>query len=360
MVDARMIDASGIGTYLRNTLSRVVARRADWRFTLIGSTSALRRDDLADGDNIQVIKSRAPIYGAREQIVFARLARAPADLFWSPHYNIPLAASAPIVATIHDVMHLSLPEYAGFARRAYSRTMFGALRRNAAAIICVSEFTRRELSRFIGETTQTTVVPNGVDDTWRSVERPVADRPYIVFVGLAKPHKNLRTLLCAFETVSDRIPHDLVIVTPRVDGLRTSDDGPLARAAALAPRVRVRENLSLSELQACVAGADFLVQPSTYEGFGLPPLEAMAAGTPCLVARIGALEEVCADAAEYCDPHDASDVADKIVHLAKDAAGRDALRRRGRERAGAYSWDRTADQTIAVFENVLTKGPHGR
>jgi len=355
-----MIGSSGIGTYLRNTLSRVIARRPDWRFSLVGSVASIRRHGFAGAENVQVIETRAPVYGAREQLALARAARAPADLFWSPHYNVPLAPAAPLVVTIHDVMHLALPEYAGIARRVYSRTMFGAVRRNAAAIICVSEFTRRELARFVGETAQATVVPNGVDDSWRSVERSTVDRPYIVFVGLAKPHKNLGTLLCAFQAISNRIPHDLVLVTPRADGLRTGDEAPLAKALALAPRVRLRQDLTLSELQSCVAGADLLVQPSTYEGFGLPPLEAMAAGTPCLVARIGALEEVCGDAALYCEPRDASDVADKIFQLAADSALRDALRGRGRERARSYSWDRTANQTIDVFENVLAQDRHGR
>ena len=301
----------------------------------------------------------APAYSLREQLAFARLDLRRADLFWAPHYNIPLVRTPRLVVTVHDVMHLTLTEYRNrWLRRQYATTMYTAVRRRASAVICVSDFTRRELERVVGSGPAIHVVHNGVHPSWFDVSRR-ADftspaRPYIVFVGLAKPHKNLFGLLQAFASIRDRVPHELVIVGSHRDALRTSDRRIEETPAALSGHVRFADHLELSSLQQCVAGADALVQPSLCEGFGLPPLEAMAAGTPCLVSRIDPLVEVCGDAVTYCDPRDPADIARRLLELLQSQEARQQLRSRGRERARAFSWDRSATKTLAVFEQVLS------
>jgi glycosyltransferase involved in cell wall biosynthesis len=359
VVDARMIASSGIGTYLRNTLLRIIRARPAWHFTLLGDRERLA--DVGPSGNLEIRDAGAPVYSLREQLAFARLDLRGADLFWAPHYNIPLVRTLParLVVTVHDVMHLTLPEYRNrWVRRQYATTMYAAVRRRASAVICVSDFTRRELERVVGTGPATHVVHNGVDSSWFDVSRPVdmtaSTRPYIVFVGLAKPHKNLVGLLQAFAMMRDRVPHDLVVVGSRRDALRTSDQRIEKTSAALNGRVRFAEHLELSSLQQCVAGADVLVQPSLYEGFGLPPLEAMAAGTACLASRIDPLVEVCADAATYCDPRDPADIARRLLELLENREARQDLSSRGRERARAFSWDRSATETLAVFEQVLS------
>jgi len=357
VVDARMIGSSGIGTYLQNTLSRMVAARPDWRFTLLGAPAQLESAGLASPANVQVRETRAPIYSLREQVAFAAPGLRRAELFWSPHYNVPLLTTRRLLVTVHDVMHLALPEYRRrWPHRQYATTMYAAVRRRAAAVICNSEYTRREFERLAGPVRSTHVIHLGVDPSWFAAARPWdgrAARPYIVFVGLAKPHKNLVGLLRAFAMLRDRIPHDLTIIGGNAHVLRTVDDRIGPEAAGLEERLHVLDHLQLGALQQCVAGADVLVQPSLCEGFGLPPLEAMAAGTPCLVSRIEPLIEVCGDAAAYCDPHDPHDIADQLLRLLQDPAMRHDLRRRGRDRARTFSWDRTADATLSIFEQVL-------
>jgi len=358
IVDARMIASSGIGTYLRNTLPRIIAAQPDWRYVLLGDRERLVAAGLAPARNVELRNNGAPLYSVREQLAFARSRLRRADLFWAPHYNVPLVATRRLVVTVHDVMHLTQPEYTSrWARRQYAASMYSAVRRRASAVICVSNFTRRELERVVGTGPPTHVVPNGVHPSWFQVSTPAPAspdaRPYIIFVGLAKPHKNLVGLLEAFRMIRDRVPHDLVIVGPKPEALRTSDPHIERAAAPLGDRLRFVGELALSSPQECVAGADVLVQPSICEGFGLPPLEAMAAGTPCLVSRIDPFLEVCRDAAAYCDPNDPSDIAQRMVELLRAPRLREALRRRGRERAGSFSWDRTATETLAVFEHVL-------
>lgn len=356
VVDARMIVSSGIGTYLRNTLPRIIRARPDWNFTLLGDRRRLA--DVVSSKNSEFRDSAAPVYSLREQLAFARLDLRRANLYWAPHYNVPLARTPPLVVTVHDVMHLTLPEYnTRWLRRRYARTMFAAVRRRASAVICVSDFTRREFERVVGTASATHVVHNGVHPSWFEVSRaehtPPA-RPYIVFVGLAKPHKNLVALFEAFAMIRDRVPHDLVIVGSRRDALRTSDERIEAASAAANGRVRFAEHLELSALQQCVAGADVLVQPSLCEGFGLPPLEAMAAGTPCLVSSIDPLIEVCGNAVMYCDPRDPADIARRLLELLESREVRQELASLGRERARSFSWDRSTTETLAVFEQVLS------
>ena len=351
-----MIGATGIGTYLQNMLPRVVAARPGWRFTVLGRTDELSALGLANSGHVELRPAASRVYSIGEQIELARCSPRRSDLFWSPHYNIPLVPSARLVVTIHDVMHLSRPEYTRtWARRRYARAMFSAVRRRASAVVCVSDFTRREFTRLVGSHPATTVVHNGVEPGWFDVRCPARVRagPYVLFVGSSKPHKNLVGLLRGFALVKSTVPHDLVVVSAQRDSLRTVDSRVDAEAALLDDRVILLHGLELPELQRLVAGADLVVQPSVYEGFGLPPLEAMAAGTPCLVARIDAFAEVCGDAVEYCDPHDPRDIAAKLAWLLMDDASRNELRARGRLRARQFAWDVAAERMLAVFEKVL-------
>jgi glycosyltransferase involved in cell wall biosynthesis len=173
-----------------------------------------------------------------------------------------------------------------------------------------------------------------------------------LYVGNVKPHKNVATLVRAFAALAPQIPHHLAIVG-RIDGMRTSDDEVRRLAADVGPRVHLVGEVSDDELAAWIGHATAFAFPSLYEGFGLPPLEAMAAGCPCLVARSGSLPEVCGDAAHYCDPHDVSDVAARLHELLTDEALRVRLRTRGLERAAAYPWERCVAGTVAVIEETL-------
>jgi glycosyltransferase involved in cell wall biosynthesis len=169
----------------------------------------------------------------------------------------------------------------------------------------------------------------------------------LVFVGLVKPHKNLLGLLRAFQSITDRVPHRLIIVG-RQSGLREVDHAAIDLARRLAPRVDLRADIALPGLIELVAGAELLVQPSFHEGFGLPPLEAMAVGTPVLASRAGAMPEVCGDAARYCDPESSADIARRIVEVLGDATLRNTMRERGLARAKLFSWQRCAHLTSEV------------
>lgn len=358
-IDVRMARDSGIGTYIRNLVPLVTAGRPTWRFTLLGRTRDVQEIGLDRSPNVAIRECSARTYTLREQVELRRRAPADADLFWSPHYNIPLAWRGRLMVTVHDVFHLAMPQFVpGRLKRIYARSMFAAVDRKASAVITVSSFSRDEYATHVGTRRAPVVVYNGVHDSWRTTTPPPARGtatgrdPYILFVGNIKPHKNLRTLVRAFGSLLPEIPHELLIVGRR-EGLRGPDERVVTDVAALGHRARFMGEVDDRTLRSYVAGADALVAPSLYEGFGLPPLEAMALGCPTLVSRAASFPEICGNAASYCDPLDSDDMARALRALLLDDCLRRELRARGPERAAEFTWARSAEQTLAVLESAL-------
>ena len=351
-----MAVSGGIGTYLQNLLPRVVAARPGWSFTLLGDPHAMRSLGWSSLPNVQMQRCASSYYTLAEQVELPLRCPTSVDVFWAPHYNIPLLLRHRIVVTVHDVCHLALPETTGgWLKQSYARVMFSQVGRRAATILFDSEVSRGELGRFAAARGRTAVAPLGVDESWfcartSAPERPLAD-PYLVYVGNWKRHKNIPALLRAFNRVLDRIPHRLVLIG-RSEGLN-ADPAIDRELSALGERVLTTGEISAPALRRWVAHAAALVTASLYEGFGLPPLEAMAAGCPCLVSEAGSLPEVCGDAALYCDPRDESGVASRIVEVATDAELRNRLIASGRARARDFTWERCATATLAELDRAV-------
>ncbi len=351
-----MLEASGIGVYLEQLLPRLVALDA-WRILLLGDPAALAARPWSAAA-AAVVPHRAPFYGLRQQWLPAAARRARPDLVWVPHYNAPLAWRGRLLVTVHDLAHLALPEVFGRGvKRLYARLAFDGVRRRAAGVLFDSRFTRDEFHRLVGAPRGAEwTVPLGVDEEWFRAEPAAAgERPYLIFVGNIKPHKNLGRLLIAFEQLLGEIPHDLLLVGRR-EGFITADRSVAAAAAALGERVRFTGELAADRLRATVAGADALVLPSLYEGFGLPALEAMACGRPVLAARAGALPEVCGEAALLCDPRDAGELVAGLRRIVGDAELRRRLVAAGPEHARRFRWRDAALGVAAAAEAVLARG----
>lgn len=351
-----MLDASGIGTYIRSVVPRIVRLRPEWRFALIGPEARMRGMDWTSSSNVTVIPCGAPIYGIREQLAVLRCIPHGTDLLWVPHYNIPVLYQGNMLVTIHDVLHLAMPQYArGVLKQTYARAMFRAVRHSARAVICVSDFSVAELQRLTPPSQQIVHrIYDGVDDSWFDAsERPSPHtHPYLLYVGNVKPHKNLRTLLDAFGRVKENIVEDLIIVGKR-EGFITGDDNIADYAKDMGDRVVLTGHVSDVVLRQHMAHATALVFPSLYEGFGLPPLEAMAAGCPVLASNAASIPEVCGDAALYCDARNTDDLTAGILRIAQDVELRETLRQAGRQRARMFSWDTCADETAKLMLEVV-------
>jgi alpha-1,3-rhamnosyl/mannosyltransferase len=370
-VDARKLADFGIGTYLRGLLGALARIDADSRYLLLAPAGAR---ELLPGlpANFTWVEEDAAGYSLREQWSIGRhLARHRPDLFHSPHYVLPLRTPTRVVVTVHDLIHLLFPEFLPHPLALpYARLLLRRAVRRAERILTVSAATAADLERHLGVARdRIDVIWNGVDDAFRS-RRPPAELAreldalglapgYFLFLGNPKPHKNLERVVRAFA----RLPPDgRRLVVAGAAAAEMADGAPIrrwARELALGERLVVLGRIAPASLPALMQGAQALVFPSLYEGFGLPLVEAMAMGTPVVASTTPALVEIAAGAAELVDPRDVGAIAAAMARLAADPERRRALAEAGVARAAAFRWESTAAQTLAVYRRVLA-GAAGR
>ncbi|MFO7974034.1 MAG: glycosyltransferase family 1 protein [Candidatus Hydrogenedentota bacterium] len=265
------------------------------------------------------------------------------------------------VVTVHDVSYLVNPAWFRRRHALYYRAMISRSARKAAVIIADSEITASDLQERLGiQRERIRVIPLGVDVMFRpspadDVERVCKQHglpdKFLLFVGTQEPRKNLPRLVEAFAQIAHEIPHSLVLAGRsgwKCRALRRALARPELHERIITPGFIARENLP-----ALLTAADGFVWPSLYEGFGLPPLEAMACGTPVLTSNTASLPEVVGDAALMVDPENSRDISAGIKRLVTDASLRDTLRQRGLKRVGAFTWQRTAELTADVYRQTL-------
>lgn len=354
-IDARMILSSGIGTIIANVAPRLIARNPGWRFQIVGDPGILAGFALTGAPNVEVVPFTAPIYTIAEQTGFPVAQLAGSAILWSPNYQTPLRWKKKLLVNVNDMAHLVLPEMRNsLAKQLYARAMFARVRARADVVAYISQFTADEFHRLVGRPRGVErIIHCGVDEAWFSIPPGSArPRPYILFVGNVKQHKNLSRLLDAYDRIKADIPHDLVIAG-RKEGFITGDNAVLNRIDQFAGRVAFTGYISDAAMKQLYGGADALVLPSLYEGFGLPPVEAMAACVPALVSRAASLPEVCQDAALYCDPLDVADIAAQLGRIITDQPLRETLKAKGLVRARQLSWDSCAQAYETAINYLL-------
>ena len=242
----------------------------------------------------------------------------------------------PKVVTLHDLQHLDLPAMFPRAERAFRRAVWHPSLRRAARVIVISEFVRRRAVELLGlDPGRIRVVPLGLD---HDALRPGGGRrePFLLYPARAWPHKNHARLFEAFALVRRERPELRLVLT----GSDVSDvpEGVVSRG-----------HVPWAEVVSLMQRASALVFPSLYEGFGLPPLEAMACGCPVACSNAAALPETVGNAARLFEPRDPRAIADAVLDVLSDP---EEWSRRGIERAARYSWDATASRTDAVYDEL--------
>lgn len=356
-IDLRMYRSSGIGRYLRNLIPLVLPRVEAKHLRVVGSASELTAEDWSKDPRVEVFESSAGIYGVQEQALALSGALRGTELLWVPHYSVPMLYSGRLAVTIHDVCHLALQESLdGNLKRMYARLLFSSVARKADAIFCVSEFTSSEVQRYLHVPADRIQVTHpGLDARWDpsvSPHREPDGVPYFLFVGNLKPNKNLGVLLTAFSQVTGQIPHRLIIVG-KADKMKTVDGNVIYEAEKLSGRVHLTGEISDQRLMEYYRGAEALVFPSLYEGFGLPLLEAMSLSCPVLCSNTSALPEIGGDAVMYFNPRDPGDLAEKLVEIARTPELRSQLVQRGLTRLQMFSYEECARQTAEVLNRLL-------
>jgi glycosyltransferase involved in cell wall biosynthesis len=348
-VDARAATEvpAGRGRVVRELLRAWAARDDDARFRLYCREPW---KELGDRFEWVTVPARDPLWHVRTAI----RANRECDVFLSTNsYLTAWFTRIPCAVIVYDLVPFVDGAHAQARAARIERATIRPTLRRAASLLCISEATRADLvARFPATVPRACVVPLAADADFFAAqpdpatnERHGLDRPYVLAVGTLEPRKNLERLVAAWEGLADT--HTLALVGPR-----GWDDETIVAAARRAGDVRLLGHVSDADLAALYAGADCFAYPSLYEGFGLPVLEAMAAGAPVLTSNVSSLPEVAGDAALLVDPRDSDAIRAGLARLLGDGALRAGLRARGRARAAQYSWDRTAAEMLRALEAI--------
>ncbi len=362
--DLRRIKNPGIGRYMKCLVEAVLKQAPQYEYLLVMPPGA---EDLikSEAPHVARISSETKYYSIREQFALPRILRQhKIDLLHSPHFLLPLMRPCPAVVTIHDVIYLAckddLPSRVG---RLYYHGMMLAAVRWAETVITDSDFSKRDIiSRLNAPAEKIKVIYPGVDPRFAPVSDPeqlnlVRSRygihdEFVLYTGIYKLRKNHAALLRAFRVFLDSGGRgQLVLAGPMEEGKRV-----LRRIAA---GLGIEKNLVFpgfvpdEDLPALYSAARVYACPSLYEGFGFTVLEAMACGTPVVCSRMTSLLEVGGSGALYTDVQDPRRFADALLLAFSNEDERHGLIEEGREHAKSFNWERTATQTLAVYQAAI-------
>jgi glycosyltransferase involved in cell wall biosynthesis len=363
-LDARMVGRtpSGLGTYATELTRAIVARDPQHHYVVIRTPES--GAPIASGANVRDAVVASPLDTPGNLLRGGEISRLGLDLYHGLHHFLPPALRVPrVVVTLHDLIWIEHRDlivdgrFGALNRRVthmYARAAMGYTVRRADRLIAVSAHTaRRAIAHYGIDASQIEVVHHGVDrHTFAADAAPPAPRaPFFLVLGNTRPYKNVPTALEAFAICAREHAQVGLVITGRGDS--TAALRQLARTLTVEDRVRFTGPVSQSELLALFHGAAALVFPSLVEGFGLPVIEAMAAGCPVIASSCPAVVEVGGGAAVYCDPHDARAFAQAMAEMLRDAPSAADRRARGLARAQQFSWADAADRTLAVYRALL-------
>jgi glycosyltransferase involved in cell wall biosynthesis len=366
-IDARKVRDYGIGSYIRQLLESIGRQPDSERYRFLVYARASDRDAFPPlPAHFELVEEEARGYSLAELTGFAwRIFRDRLDLFHATHYVLPPLPKTRAVVTIHDIIHLLYPQFLpNRAAHVYARLMIRHALNRANRIITVSYNSKRDLTDYFGiPAARTEVIYNGVSPAFRpdvpeAERRRVADKlglssPYLLFLGGEKPHKNVQNVVRAFAEArrARGLDHTLVLAGPmpkevgRLEGLIAALD--------LEKAIRRPGIVEEADLPGLFAGADALLYPTLYEGFGLPVVEAMACGVPVLTSATSALQEIAGGYAYLVDPMDVEAISAGIGVLATDPKVRSDYAELGKKRALDFSWDKAAERTLEVYGEAL-------
>lgn len=359
-MDARMIHNSGIGRYIQALIPALIKNFQ--KITLLGNTDILQK--FAWAEEVNIIELSSPIYSVSEQIkLFYKTPNC--DIFLSPHYNTPiyLPQAKKVAVIIPDTNHLVFRKELSFVKRLYA-TIFYNVSILKDIIFTISDFSKSEIVKYTNcDADKIIVAKCAIDkDYFRQLDQetlsvdPISyfksfKNDYILFIGNIKPHKNLKRSLLAFELVVKKHPNLRFLIVGKKDDFLTDDKEVFKLVEDnqfLKQKVHFTGYISDLHLAFLYKHAKVFLFPSLYEGFGLPPLEAMFFGCPVIVSREGSLPEICGDAAYYCNAYDVEDISKAIIEVLLNRGLRNQLINKGLGKVLEYNW--------SLFNNDILNG----
>ncbi|HEY6203131.1 MAG TPA: glycosyltransferase family 1 protein [Candidatus Limnocylindria bacterium] len=359
----------GIGRYTRNLLAafaRLAPDDIEWTLLRLRNFPPADMSPLPPHRDLNTLRLRRPelsMLAVDPILLSAELALARPRVYHSTQLGLPALRTYRAVITIHDLAPLRWPQH--YLRLPHARLGHAweyALARRADAIIAVSEATRRDVvDLLLVPPERVTVIPEAVDTEFAPPSPEEGRRVaatfgvpgrYVLYVGQFDPRKNMEGLLAAFARASATHPYLRLVIAGDLGKLSSYLTRALEQTRAPRERVVVTGRVDDATLAALYAGAECLLHAALLEGFGLTPLESLAAGTPVVGYRAGAVEEVVGNAGVLVEPGDPDALGDALVAYLEDEAKQRELRARTRARAARFSWDRAAADTLAVYRRV--------
>jgi len=364
VLDARMINHSGIGTYIKCVIKALLH---DYDLTLIIDERIIDRTWV---NKVNIVQCTTPIYSLREQIRLP-LEILPCEIFLSPHYNIPLlpVKAKKRIVIIHDVNHLVFYNQLSLIQKRYAKLFIKRATSISDTVITVSNFSEKEIRKYIKKISKNiNVLYYGIDDSlMREQHQPeepnrirlkynLPDK-YILYVGSAKPHKNFNVLFKAFNLLLKDFP-DQKLVVVGLSKIQFNQSGFLEsivlKNKELLTSLIFTDYVSDSDLPLIYKHAEFLVFPSYYEGFGLPPLEAMINYCPVVASNAASIPEVCGNAALYFDPQNELELYKKMKIFILDLNLRNDFIQKGAENLARFKMESFKSKLNRIIEDTLT------
>lgn len=364
-LDARLWNHPGIGRYVREFSFEMVRCLKDEKFVLLGDPAPIRdffSSRQSSSFTPACIETHSKIYSLQEQWQMPGKTSS-LDLLHVPHFNIPVLLKEKLVVTIHDLIYLHESRASkSFFGKAYVSWLLKMIEKKAAAVIAVSQHTKNDLleqfPRFSKDRVFVTYEASA--PLFHKISNPLElqevrrryslSRPFILFVGTLKPHKNVLTLIRALKILRETkgVEHDLVLV-----GRKDERNRPLLDMIKQNAFVRYLGELSDPDVAVLYNCAEVFVLPSTHEGFGLPAIEAMACGTPVIVSNRSSLPEIVGSAGLIFDPLKVDALCELLYNVLNGEELRKNMINLGLTRAREFSWRTTAEQTMEVYRKVL-------
>lgn len=361
-IDARLLNSSGIGTYLKELIKYFSESNLDI-FLIVNDKILKEESELLK--NFKIIIFNAKIFSLKE-FFFLPFKIPKCHLFFSPHFNSPIfkIKAKSKVTTIHDVYHLSKFSKLNFFEKIYAKFLINRAIKSSDKIITVSNFSKNEILKYCPENEKNIfVIHNAINlnifkktedfNIFNKVNKKFnLNEKYFLFVGNLKEHKNLLNLLYAFnDFISKDSSYNLVIVGKNNEMINSFDiQSVINKNKILSSKVKVLDSVSQEELIIIYQMAKALIFPSFYEGFGYPPLEAMALSCPVVASNAASIPEVCKDAALYIDPYDYKTILDVMKKIIEDETIKNDIIAKGKEVVKLYPVNNFIKKHLEVFD----------
>jgi len=286
------------------------------------------------------------------------------DIFHATDHYIPKLGKTPLVATVHDAIPFTHPQWTPLRHRLLISPVFRLSARWAQRLITVSHFSKTQIIDYFGIAPEKiSVIPNGVNERWfrpvdhlqleELLQKYELPKQYVIFVGTLQPRKNIKRLIRAYQTMRTQLRQEFGLVIVGRAGWGCDSTVNFIQESAQKDKVKWLKYLPQDHVETLVKGASCLALPSLAEGFGLPVVEAFAAGVPVLTSNTTSLPEVAADAAWQVDPTNVEDIAAGLEKILDDKTLSEQLKIKGSVQARQFSWERTAKETVAVYRSLL-------